>query len=380
MWNRRSRRRGAGRSSQLLYYLTVGGLVLAAVGVLAISITPSLAFSSVGLDRPGNIGVVDDSNGVVGLDVASSVTAGSQDRLVTVTNNLNVEADITVSLDDSSQGTLYYGGSSVGDSHTVTVGSGKSVQFDVEGKLSGGDDWSTGTPCSEPSDYADNGDWNVTFYCATYDSEEDETTYKYSVKPSATPNYDLSHVVFGFEADFDPDVESTSPEAEDEDGDDEGDVKTDPVTGVYGLKFDDEVSKTGSGQTYNITIEGEHRTAGVDHGLKYGPKTATLQDLPGPASGPGSQSSGETLRFTVKSTTDELTGTLDRSVTLQSGSSDSGSGDDGGEEDDDSGDEDSDEDDGGDGDEEEEDGEDGEEDEGEDGEDDEEDEEEDDED
>jgi hypothetical protein len=61
--------------------------------------TGSDAFTSAASDRGASVDVADDGGGLLGLDVAASVTAGSASELVTVTNNLNrtLSVDVTSS-------------------------------------------------------------------------------------------------------------------------------------------------------------------------------------------------------------------------------------------------------------------------------------------
>ncbi|MDB2272139.1 hypothetical protein PM032_14085 [Halorubrum ezzemoulense] len=90
----RSRSRSRGRTRwgpALLTALTVGALVAGLV------IAPSAAFTTGSVDRGTTVTVADDTDGFLGIDVADSVRAGSEGRLVTVTNNLDRPLSVSVS-------------------------------------------------------------------------------------------------------------------------------------------------------------------------------------------------------------------------------------------------------------------------------------------
>jgi len=72
------------------------GLAVAAL-VAGFVIAPSAAFTTGSVDRGTTVTVADDADGLLGIDVAGSVRAGSEDRLVTVTNNLDRSLTVTVS-------------------------------------------------------------------------------------------------------------------------------------------------------------------------------------------------------------------------------------------------------------------------------------------
>lgn len=117
--NRRTRARGGRSTSAVRLLLAVAILVSVVAAVTALSTT---AFTSVSVSRSSTAAVTDDTTGLLGLDVAGRVSAGSSDRLVTVTNRLDSTLDLTVSLDESSaslsnaRGTL-----APGESLTTTV-------------------------------------------------------------------------------------------------------------------------------------------------------------------------------------------------------------------------------------------------------------------
>jgi hypothetical protein len=111
--SRRSRSRGRTSLPLVLVALvivaTAGGVVTA----------PSTAFTSGTLSRSSTAAVADDANGLVGLDVAASVTAGSSSRLVTVTNRLDRTTTVAVTLDTA--GSLSNTQATLGPGETLTT-------------------------------------------------------------------------------------------------------------------------------------------------------------------------------------------------------------------------------------------------------------------
>lgn len=90
---RRSRSRTQGRPWQTLVVL----LVICFVLVVAFVVAPSVAVSSGYLDRGSAADIADDGEAFLGVDVATSVDAGTTGRLVTVTNQLDQPLTIDVS-------------------------------------------------------------------------------------------------------------------------------------------------------------------------------------------------------------------------------------------------------------------------------------------
>lgn len=88
----RTRSRGRTRWGPLLVVALVGGVLIAGFVV-----APSAAFTTGTVDRQTTATVADDASGFLGIDVAGDVRAGSEDRLVTVTNNLSQPLTVTVS-------------------------------------------------------------------------------------------------------------------------------------------------------------------------------------------------------------------------------------------------------------------------------------------
>lgn len=114
--SRRSRSVGGDRSGTLVVVL-VCVLAVTAAGVFGQSTD---AFTSGTVSRGSTADVAGDSSGLIGLDVASSVTAGSESRLVTVTNRLDRTTAVTVSLDGST-GTLTNGQATLAPGGTLTT-------------------------------------------------------------------------------------------------------------------------------------------------------------------------------------------------------------------------------------------------------------------
>ncbi|WP_136716510.1 hypothetical protein [Halorientalis salina] len=112
----RSRTNGSGRHWQAL--LLAGLVLVALVGPFAAG--PTAAFTSATFDRGSTVGVTDDADGLLGLDVASSVTAGGSSRLVTVTNRLDRTVTVAVSL-DTTAGSLSNAGATLAPGETLTT-------------------------------------------------------------------------------------------------------------------------------------------------------------------------------------------------------------------------------------------------------------------
>lgn len=112
--------------------LASAGTVL--VGAGAASAVDTVAFGSATAPRRTNVSVADDSNAIVGLMVADSVTRNKQEPLVDIENATGNQVDFTVSLDDCTQGTLY-GPNGSGCSVGVTLSPGASQTIDVEASV-----------------------------------------------------------------------------------------------------------------------------------------------------------------------------------------------------------------------------------------------------
>lgn len=114
---RRSRRNRGGRRGT---WWILGVTVLAVIGAFGVGLdTGSVAFTSSLSERGASVDVADDTGGLLGLDTAASVEAGTTSRLITVTNQVGQPVDATATLDgtagtlSNSQGSLQPGDSLV---------------------------------------------------------------------------------------------------------------------------------------------------------------------------------------------------------------------------------------------------------------------------
>lgn len=126
------RRFGGGSTgiSRRRVLLGLGG-GLTGIGGLLIS-TETLAFSSASAPRATNVTTAADDSAIVGLLVSDSVQMNDQEPLVDVTNNVGEAADITVTLDTCSDGTLYGPDGGSGCSVTFPIGDGNSRTVQIE--------------------------------------------------------------------------------------------------------------------------------------------------------------------------------------------------------------------------------------------------------
>lgn len=118
--------RGLSRRSVLF---TLGSGSIFAGGVLLSR--EYLAFSSVTAPREVSVDVADDPNAIIGLNINSPVTKNAREELVDIENNTEETIDVTVSLDDCSQGTLYDSDES-GCSVTLSIAPGAIKSVDIE--------------------------------------------------------------------------------------------------------------------------------------------------------------------------------------------------------------------------------------------------------
>lgn len=133
MPNRRNRTRGS-RGGALLSR-RVALVVLATFFLLGI-LLPTGAFSLVDASRIGSVGVAGDSNAELGLSVYGCIEKNTVNPLVAVSNNLEENVDVTVSLVDPSIGTLSINGQS-GDTVTFNIQVGGSKTVDIEASAGG---------------------------------------------------------------------------------------------------------------------------------------------------------------------------------------------------------------------------------------------------
>jgi len=112
---RRSRRRGTGGRSP---WVLVGLLVLVVLGAFGAGVdTGSGAFTSAASDRGASVAVASDDSGLLGITVATSVTAGNPSQLVTVTNNINR----TLTVDVASSASLSNSQATLGPENSLTT-------------------------------------------------------------------------------------------------------------------------------------------------------------------------------------------------------------------------------------------------------------------
>lgn len=123
---RRSRSRsrsGGGRSKRLL----VVGLLLV---VVASTVTPTASFTVGSVDRSSTVDIVKDGDGIMTLDIADNLTAGTTQRLVNTTNHVGRDVNVTVTLQNDTWGTLHADGED-GDSVTYQLNQTELEQVDV---------------------------------------------------------------------------------------------------------------------------------------------------------------------------------------------------------------------------------------------------------
>lgn len=125
---RPSRRAPSGRSPLFV--------VLVALVVLAASFA-GLATSAVSMqtnERTVGTDVVDDAVGILGLEVAETVTIGKRDRLLDVTNRLQTDVTVTIGLHASAtdKGELVVDGVPQGNTTSFTLSAGSTRQIDID--------------------------------------------------------------------------------------------------------------------------------------------------------------------------------------------------------------------------------------------------------
>jgi hypothetical protein len=126
------RRFGGGSSGLSRRGLLLGlGGGLTGLGGLLIS-TETVAFGSASAPRGTNVTTAADDSAIVGLLVSDSVQKNNQEPLVDVTNDVGEAADVTVTLDSCSDGTLHGPDGSSGCSVTFPLGEGNSRTVEIE--------------------------------------------------------------------------------------------------------------------------------------------------------------------------------------------------------------------------------------------------------
>ena len=136
---RQSRRGSRGRWSTLCIAITAGLLVLTVVSA------PIASFSTGHVDRAQTLGVASDPNAALALENSVTMHTGNTCSLVNITNNLDADLTVIVTLrDDSTKyGGLVVEGQQHGDSVEFVLLSGaeKQVSLDVaaDGSYDGAD-------------------------------------------------------------------------------------------------------------------------------------------------------------------------------------------------------------------------------------------------
>lgn len=129
-------RRVPSRGSRAGRWRTLVGVLVVAVAATGVAV-PAASFTTADVPRTSGVDVVDDANGLVGLDKATTVRRNSRERLVTITNNAAEPASVTVSLAASSaDGELYCGSGDCTkqgpETVVLTLSPGGSAGVDVE--------------------------------------------------------------------------------------------------------------------------------------------------------------------------------------------------------------------------------------------------------
>lgn len=125
--------RGSTRFASRRSVLAGMGTVL--VGSGAVSSFETDAFDVALANRTSNVSVVDDDSAYVGLFVSDTVQRNQQELLAEITNNTDETLDITVELNDPTQGTIY-GPDGSGDSVSLTLDPGVVGSVDIEATVS----------------------------------------------------------------------------------------------------------------------------------------------------------------------------------------------------------------------------------------------------
>lgn len=107
-------------------YLIGSGTVVAASNGLE-----TFGFSNITAMRGTSVETADDIDALIGLYVADTVTKNNRELLVEVTNNVTDDIDVTVSLEDGTQGTLY-GPNGSGNSVTFSLAAATTDSTDSE--------------------------------------------------------------------------------------------------------------------------------------------------------------------------------------------------------------------------------------------------------
>jgi len=112
---RRSRSRSRSEGNNWALFLVIG--VAIGLFVSGFVVAPSVAFTTGSVDRGMTAPVADDAVGFLGIDVTDTLQAGTDGRLVTVTNNLNRTLTVGV----SASATLSNSRATLGPGDSVTT-------------------------------------------------------------------------------------------------------------------------------------------------------------------------------------------------------------------------------------------------------------------
>lgn len=112
----------------------LAGMGTVLVGSGAVSSFDTDAFDVALANRPSNVSVVDDDSAYVGLFVSDTVQKNQQELLAEITNNIDETLDVTVELDDPTQGTLY-GPNGSGDAVSLVLDPGVVGSVDIEASV-----------------------------------------------------------------------------------------------------------------------------------------------------------------------------------------------------------------------------------------------------
>lgn len=122
------RDRGTGNTLSLIAILLVAGLL---VGPGPIG---TEAFSTGGVDRQGSLTTVDDGSSGATLDPYHGMQSGEQCKLVDVTNSLDTDLTVTVSLrsDSTGYGNLTIGNGNEGNDVTFSLGVDATQRVEIQ--------------------------------------------------------------------------------------------------------------------------------------------------------------------------------------------------------------------------------------------------------
>jgi hypothetical protein len=127
---------GGADGSRRQYLLKLGGGIALLAGG-ATSFVSSDAFDLIDAGRDSTIDIASQGNGVVGVVGQGPVKKNSREAMVEFTNNGAEQVSITVTLDTTSDGTLYDNDGGSGSSVTFTLSAGNSQFVDIDADVTG---------------------------------------------------------------------------------------------------------------------------------------------------------------------------------------------------------------------------------------------------